>query len=88
MSDLDKNALAGNLLVLRDGRIGFIDFGIVGRISPATWAALTSLADSFQTKDYNLMARYNIDTYLPLKHLKPFLPLQSIRLGPKPCIRH
>lgn len=24
---------AGNLLVLPDGRVGFIDFGIVGRIS-------------------------------------------------------
>ena len=25
---------AGNLLVLSDGRVGFIDFGIVGRIKP------------------------------------------------------
>jgi aarF domain-containing kinase len=25
---------AGNLMVLTDGRIGFIDFGIVGRIDP------------------------------------------------------
>ena len=35
---------AGNLLVLDDGRVGFIDFGIVGRIPPTTWAALNSLA--------------------------------------------
>ncbi|KAJ6309471.1 hypothetical protein OIU77_015268 [Salix suchowensis] len=27
---------AGNLWWLRDGRIGFLDFGIVGRISPKT----------------------------------------------------
>ena len=31
---------AGNLLVLKDGKIGFIDFGIVGRISPETWMGL------------------------------------------------
>lgn len=48
---------AGNLLVLSDGRIGFIDFGIVGKIPPATWLALESLATSVQTNDYDLMAR-------------------------------
>lgn len=31
---------SGNLLVLTDGRIGFIDFGIVGKISPKTWQVL------------------------------------------------
>ena len=30
----------GNLLVLSDGRVGFIDFGIVGRISKPTWIAI------------------------------------------------
>jgi len=34
---------AGNLLVLRDGRVAFIDFGIVGRVSPDTWAAVSAL---------------------------------------------
>lgn len=31
---------AGNLLVLKDGKIGFIDFGIVGRISKKVWSGL------------------------------------------------
>lgn len=48
---------AGNLLVLRDGKIGFIDFGIVGRIPPATWLALQSLASAFQDSNFDLMAR-------------------------------
>ena len=48
---------AGNLLVLRDGKIGFIDFGIVGRIPPATWLALQSLATAFQDSNFDLMAR-------------------------------
>ncbi|MDF3819337.1 AarF/UbiB family protein [Leptospira sp. 96542] len=31
---------AGNLMILKDGNIGFIDFGIVGRISPKVWKGL------------------------------------------------
>jgi aarF domain-containing kinase len=34
---------AGNLMALRDGRIGFIDFGIVGRIREETWRAMFAL---------------------------------------------
>ncbi|TGK00721.1 AarF/ABC1/UbiB kinase family protein [Leptospira semungkisensis] len=31
---------AGNLMILRDGSVGFIDFGIVGRISSKVWEGL------------------------------------------------
>ncbi|PJZ66349.1 protein kinase [Leptospira wolffii] len=31
---------AGNLMILRDGTVGFIDFGIVGRISSKVWEGL------------------------------------------------
>ncbi|XP_078168596.1 protein kinase superfamily protein isoform X2 [Carex rostrata] len=47
---------AGNLWLLRDGRIGFLDFGIVGRISPRTWAAMEVFLASFATEDYEAMA--------------------------------
>uniref|UniRef100_A0A0E0Q5S6 ABC1 atypical kinase-like domain-containing protein n=1 Tax=Oryza rufipogon TaxID=4529 RepID=A0A0E0Q5S6_ORYRU len=47
---------AGNLWLLRDGRVGFLDFGIVGRISPRTWAAMEVFLASFATDDYNAMA--------------------------------
>ncbi|KAJ3669391.1 hypothetical protein LUZ60_011341 [Juncus effusus] len=47
---------AGNLWLLRDGRIGFLDFGIVGRISPKTWAAMEIFLGSFATEDYESMA--------------------------------
>lgn len=47
---------AGNLWLLRDGRVGFIDFGIVGRISSRTWAAMEIFLASFATEDYNAMA--------------------------------
>ena len=42
---------AGNLMVLEDGRIGFIDFGIVGRISPRTWEAMAELMEGFALGD-------------------------------------
>ncbi|ESQ40435.1 hypothetical protein EUTSA_v10013198mg [Eutrema salsugineum] len=47
---------AGNLWLLRDGRIGFLDFGIVGRISPTTWAAMEVFLASIATEEYESMA--------------------------------
>ncbi|MFZ5569363.1 MAG: ABC1 kinase family protein [Thermodesulfobacteriota bacterium] len=48
---------AGNLLVLADGRVGFIDFGIVGHISRRTREGVSSLLTSMITGDIPLMAR-------------------------------
>eukprot|EP00210_Caulerpa_lentillifera_P006213 g5936.t1 len=48
---------AGNLLVLPDGKVGFIDFGIVGKISSATWAAMEAFLKSTATEDFAIMAR-------------------------------
>ncbi|KAL6131730.1 hypothetical protein ACLB2K_070104 [Fragaria x ananassa] len=47
---------AGNLWLLRDGRIGFLDFGIVGRIDPQTWAAMETFLASIATEEYESMA--------------------------------
>lgn len=47
---------AGNLWLLRDGRIGFLDFGIVGRISPKTWAAMDVFLTSISSEEYESMA--------------------------------
>ena len=47
---------AGNLMVLRDGRIGFIDFGIVGRITPKTWTAMTLLIEGIEQGDFHTIA--------------------------------
>lgn len=52
---------AGNLWVLRDGRIGFLDFGIVGRISPKTWAAMEGFLASIAIEEYEQMASSLID---------------------------
>jgi aarF domain-containing kinase len=48
---------AGNLLALPDGRVAFIDFGIVGRVAPSTWAAVSALVSATATRDYGTMAR-------------------------------
>jgi predicted unusual protein kinase regulating ubiquinone biosynthesis (AarF/ABC1/UbiB family) len=47
---------AGNLLVLHDGRVGFIDFGIVGYVSPNTWAAITAFIQAVSSSDFKAMA--------------------------------
>lgn len=47
---------AGNLLVLNDGRVGFIDFGIVGRVSEKTFTAVNELSAALAASDYEGMA--------------------------------
>jgi len=47
---------AGNLMVLKDGRIGFIDFGIVGKIKQSTWWAMVEFMKGVSTLDYELIA--------------------------------
>lgn len=44
-------------MVLNDGKVGFIDFGIVGRISPVTWNAMESFMVSVNKEDFGLMAK-------------------------------
>lgn len=48
---------AGNLLVLENGKVAFIDFGIVGTISPKTWQAVEGLARGLAEQDYLTMAK-------------------------------
>jgi hypothetical protein len=47
---------AVNLLVLEDGRVGFIDFGIVGRVNSETFNALSELSAALATGNYKGMA--------------------------------
>jgi predicted unusual protein kinase regulating ubiquinone biosynthesis (AarF/ABC1/UbiB family) len=47
---------AGNLMLLEDGRIGFIDFGIVGQLNPEVWTASMAFMDALQHTNYTLMA--------------------------------
>ena len=47
---------AGNVMLLNDGRIGFIDFGIVGQLEPSVWASCIRFMDALQHTDYGKMA--------------------------------
>uniref|UniRef100_UPI0030DB582E ABC1 kinase family protein n=1 Tax=uncultured Marinobacter sp. TaxID=187379 RepID=UPI0030DB582E len=47
---------AGNLMVLEDGRVGFIDFGIVGRIRPETWQAVSDFIAAVMVGNFEGMA--------------------------------
>jgi len=47
---------AGNLLMLEDGRVGFIDFGIVGRVGERVFGAVNDLSAALAMADYEGMA--------------------------------
>src|SRR5690606_1343018 len=47
---------AGNLMVLEDGRVAFIDFGIVGRMAPGTWEAISDFISSIMVGNFEGMA--------------------------------
>lgn len=52
---------AGNLMLLTDGRIGFLDFGIVGKLKAESWRACMGMMQAMQDSDYQAMARHMID---------------------------
>ena len=45
------------MLVLEDGKVGFIDFGIVGRVSEKTFTAVNELSGALALGDYEGMAK-------------------------------
>jgi aarF domain-containing kinase len=51
---------AGNLMALDDGRIGFLDFGIVGRFSPERREQVTDYLIAFATGDFRKLAEVMI----------------------------
>jgi aarF domain-containing kinase len=48
---------AGNLMMLDDGRIGFLDFGIIGRLSYERRRQIGEYLISFATRDFQRLAR-------------------------------
>ncbi|HVA07795.1 MAG TPA: AarF/UbiB family protein [Acidimicrobiales bacterium] len=58
---------AGNMLLLRDGRIGVIDWGIVGRLDPATHRFFISLLAAAMGDEaaWTVVTGHIIDTYGP-----------------------
>ncbi|MES2664032.1 MAG: AarF/UbiB family protein [Pseudomonadota bacterium] len=47
---------AGNLLLMRDGRVAFIDFGLVGQVKKSTWSGTTKLIQALTQADYRSTA--------------------------------
>lgn len=48
---------SGNVMLLDDGKVGFIDFGLVGRIPPEVWAAMLDFFRAIGDQDFDVMAR-------------------------------
>jgi predicted unusual protein kinase regulating ubiquinone biosynthesis (AarF/ABC1/UbiB family) len=69
-------------LVLRDGRVGFIDFGIVGRISPGVWGAVQIFFQATASRDYLLMVGLDTIFYLVILQSKHGLDDDS-QYGPR-----
>ncbi len=52
---------AGNLLLLNNQKIGFLDFGLVGKINPQSLQACFSLVQALQSNNYTQMAEAMAD---------------------------
>jgi aarF domain-containing kinase len=48
---------SGNMLLLEDGRVGFIDFGMVGRVSSESWQAVFDLFGGLSEQNYPRVAQ-------------------------------
>jgi predicted unusual protein kinase regulating ubiquinone biosynthesis (AarF/ABC1/UbiB family) len=48
---------AGNIMVLDDGKVAYIDFGIVGRMDQKIWTALLCLVEALGNQNYTQMAK-------------------------------
>ena len=47
---------SGNLLLTDSGQVAFIDFGMIGKITPAIWSAAVQLVQSFGSEDFQSMS--------------------------------
>ncbi|MEH6584544.1 MAG: AarF/UbiB family protein [Halioglobus sp.] len=47
---------SGNMLLLEDGRVGFIDFGMVGRVGQESWQAVFGLFSGLSEENYRGVA--------------------------------
>ncbi len=85
---------AGNIMILEDGRVGFVDFGIVGRIPKKTQDGVNSLIKAMMMYDYKTMAesmliigmtRNKVDTDQLAKDLEAFyMAGESLTAEPLP----
>ncbi|MGM8887503.1 ABC1 kinase family protein, partial [Psychrobacter sp. 1U2] len=67
---------AGNLMLLTDGRIGFLDFGIVGKLKAESWRACMGMMQALQDNNYQAMAQHMID--MEMTHGRSNVDAQSL----------
>ena len=61
----------GNILVLPDGRIGFVDFGIVGSLNPELKRSLLKLKTGLSKRDPRIMTKALIRMGVVTKQIQP-----------------
>lgn len=52
---------AGNFFILPDNRVGLIDFGVVGRLTPKTQTAIANMLLALSKEDYDRLALEYVD---------------------------
>ena len=67
---------AGNLMLLTDGRIGFLDFGIVGKLKAESWRACMGMMQALQDNNYQAMAQHMID--MEMTHSRSNVDVQDL----------
>lgn len=76
----------GNVLVMPDGRIGLIDFGIMGRLPERDRLAVAEILYGFLKKDYMQVAKVHLEAgYVP-KNTNIYLFAQSCRAIGEPIV--
>lgn len=65
----------GNLFALPDGRLGFVDFGIVGYVSPELMDEMANTFLAFVRKDFDRL----IDMYVELGYVPEDVDIESFR---------
>jgi predicted unusual protein kinase regulating ubiquinone biosynthesis (AarF/ABC1/UbiB family) len=78
---------AGNLMLLDDGALGFLDFGIIGRFSPETRRLVTEYLLAFAARDFprlaSLMAKMmEADAGVPVEDVDALARDLEATLGP------
>jgi len=57
----------GNIMLLTDGRLGFIDFGMVGKIESNAWQAIFALMHGLNAGDYRQVASAMVEVGMTAK---------------------
>lgn len=78
----------GNIIIEESGRIGLVDFGIMGRLSEKDRIAFAEILHGFLKKDYLKVAEIHIDIKWVPENTDKYLFAQACRAIGEPIVGH